>query len=183
MRKTHPNLRRRTFFTPLLMPVIAGIAALAAAVWFYSSLDTTTVVLVRHAEKQQESGNDPALTGEGVSRARVLASVLGDTGIDALFASQYRRTQATLAPLSELAGVPVEIIDAGQPEQLVERVLSEHRGQIVVIAGHSNTIPDLVMRLSGIETPAIDESDYSGIYVVSLPRFGEARLLRLSYPD
>lgn len=183
MRKSHPNLRRRTFFTPLLMPVVAGLAVLASAAWVYTNLSTTTVVLVRHAEKKLDAGADPDLAPQGFERARRLATLFADAGIDALYASQFRRTQATLVPLSEQSGVIVQVIDAEQPETLVEQVLSEYRGQLVVIAGHSNTIPDLVMRFSGIEIAAIDESDYTGIYVLSLPRFGESRLLRLNYPD
>ena len=183
MRKSHPNLRRRTFFTPLLMPVLAGIALLATIAWIYANLSTTTVVLVRHAEKMASAGDDPGLTPAGIERARKLADLFEDADVDALFASQYRRTQATLEPLSRRIGVELQVVDAGQPAVLRERIFSQHRGQLVLVAGHSNTIPDLATRLSGLEVKPIDESDYTGIYILSLPRFGESRLVRLNYPD
>ena len=85
--------------------------------------------------------------------------------------------------MSAATGKEIATVDAGDPEQLVRNIFSSHRGQLVVVAGHSNTIPELIKLLSGIETPLIDESDYSGIYILTLPRFGEARLLTISYPD
>ncbi len=183
MRKSHPNLRRRTFFTPLLMPVLAGIAVVVVAGWLYASVSTTTVVLVRHAEKEQSVGDDPGLAPAGLERAGRLATLFEDAGVDALFASQYQRTQATLTPLSRRIEIALQVVDAGQPAELTEKVFSEHRGQLVLIAGHSNTIPDLVTRFSGLEIAPIDESDYTGIYILSLPRFGNAKLVRLNYPD
>jgi len=183
MRKSHPNLRRRTFFTPLLMPVLAGIAVVVVAGWLYASLSTTTIVLVRHAEKEQNVGDDPGLAPAGLERAGRLATLFEDADVDALFASQYQRTQLTLQPLSQRTGVELQVVDAATPAELKEKVLAEHRGQLVLVAGHSNTIPDLVTRFSGLEVAPIDESDYSGIYILSLPRYGKAKLVRSNYPD
>lgn len=183
MRKQHPNLRRRTLFTPLLLPIAGTVLAAALLLWIYASITTSTVVLVRHAEKALDEGADPPLTAAGEERARVFAEMFADAGLSALFASEYRRTQATLVPLAAATGLEITIIEADAPESLVEHVRTHHRGETVVIAGHSNTIPDLVNRLSGISIGAIEDHDYRGIYILSLPRFGEARLLRLNYPE
>ncbi len=183
MQKQHPNLRRKTLFTPLLLPVLGTVLAAALLLWIYTSITTTTVVLVRHAEKALDAGEDPPLTAAGEERARRLAEMFADAGLSALFASEYRRTQATLLPLADAAGLEITIIEAGEAEQLVDNIRAAHRGKTVVIAAHSNTIPDLVSRLSGIRIDDIEDGDYQGIYVLSLPRFGEASLLRLNYPD
>lgn len=183
MRKQQPNLRRRTFFTPLLMPILGSIAALAFVAWVYSSISTTTVVLVRHAEKVIQAGDDPGLTPEGVLRAKALATMFSTAGVDALFASQFRRTKETLSPLSAATGKDIEQVDARDPVLLVDKIFSLHRGQLVIVAGHSNTIPELIQLLANIDTPAIDESDYGSIYILTLPRFGEARLLQIGYPE
>ena len=182
MQKDRPDLRRRTFFTPLLMPVLAGITALLVLGWLYTSMTMTTVFLVRHAEKISEPGSDPGLTVDGQARAADLAQMLGQTAIAGLYASEFQRTQLTLQPLAEALGLEVTIVPASEPERLVAEILSEHRGGTVIIAGHSNTLPELIEMLSGVEAEPIDESDYRGIYVLSLPRFGEHRLTRLRYP-
>ena len=183
MKKRHPNLRRRTFFTPLLMPVLAGIMALLLLAWVYSSMTTTTVILVRHAEKTTEPGKDPGLTAEGHARAAALTEMLAKGGVDKLYASEYRRTQLTLKPLAEELDLEITIIGASEPDRLVADIFSSQRGNTVVIAGHSNTLPELVRLLSGLEAEPIDESDYRGIYILSLPRFGEQQLTRLRYPN
>lgn len=182
IRKRHPNLRRRTFFTPLLMPVLVAAAALLVLGWFYAGNTTTTVLLVRHAEKLADQGDDPALDPAGLARANRLAAMLAETQVDGLFASEFKRTQMTLQPLSERTGIEIVVVPAADPQRLVDRVNSDYRGGTVVIAGHSNTLPELIAHFSGMETEAIDESDYRGIYVLSLPRYGENTLLKLQYP-
>ncbi len=181
MKKQNPRLRRRTFFTPLLVPILLGSAALVTLAWLYLNMTTTTVILVRHAEKTADAGDDPGLTEEGRARAAGLAEMLSEAGITGLYASEYRRTQQTLQPLAEALGLNVTIVSASEPDRLVAEVLSEHRGGSVVIAGHSNTLPQLIYLFSGAGAGTIDESDYRGIYVLSLPRFGEKRLTRLRY--
>ncbi len=182
MKKQNPALRRRTFFTPLLVPILLGITALVALAWLYLNMTTTTVVLVRHAEKTTEPGDDPSLTEAGRARAAELAEMLAEAGITGLYASEYTRTQQTLQPLAETLGLGITVVSASEPDRLVAEILSEHRGGSVVVAGHSNTLPELIHLLSGVEAGTIDEGDYRGIYVLSLPRFGEKRLTRLRYP-
>ncbi|MGH9930616.1 MAG: histidine phosphatase family protein, partial [Pyrinomonadaceae bacterium] len=68
-----------------------------------------TVILVRHAEKQivPPENKDPDLSPAGLARAQGLARMFGDTGITAIYATQYKRTQQTVKPLEEKLGIPV----------------------------------------------------------------------------
>ncbi len=183
MRKKHPDLRRRTFFTPLLMPIMVGILALLVLGWFYASMTTTTVILVRHAEKMTDQGKDPGLTDAGRERAAALAGMFAAADIDGLYASEYQRTQLTLQPLAEALDLAVTVVPASEPERLVKEVFEEHRSQTVIVAGHSNTLPALVQLFSGLEVAPIDDDDYRGIYILSLPRFGEQKIVELRYPE
>src|SRR6267154_5258496 len=56
------------------------------------------VVIVRHAEKATNGGNDPDLSSAGRARAEALARILKDSGITAIFTSEFKRTQETAAP-------------------------------------------------------------------------------------
>ena len=58
----------------------------------------TTVVLVRHAEKEL-TGDDPGLTAQGSERADALAHVVGEMDVAAVYATQYARTRATALPV------------------------------------------------------------------------------------
>ena len=52
------------------------------------------VVIVRHAEKAN-GGNDPDLSSAGRARANELARILKDSGITAIFSTEFKRTQET----------------------------------------------------------------------------------------
>jgi len=143
-----------------------------------------TVVLVRHAEKGTDDPRDPNLTEAGVVRAEALARTLQGAGVTHLFASEYRRTQETLAPLALLAGVQVRIVPARDPRAVASAVRELPRGSVVVVAGHSNTVPALVADLGGGEPRELAESDYDRLYVVTM--WGDERkssVLELRYGD
>jgi 2,3-bisphosphoglycerate-dependent phosphoglycerate mutase len=130
----------------------------------------TLLVLVRHAEKTA-GGPDPNLNPTGQTRAAALAHVLADVEIDALYASQYQRTQLTLGPLSERIQVEVEIDEVSSPAEtwaagFAARLLKQHRGQTVVLAGHSNTVPILARALGATNVPDLTEQDYDDMFVI-----------------
>lgn len=137
---------------------------------------TTTVILVRHAEKQ--TGSDPELTEEGRKRAELLARMMKDAGIKAIYASEYKRTLHTVEPLAKQLNLDIERYHAANSQALIDRVLKAHKGDTVLIAAHSNTIPELV-RILGVKVAlAIPDSDYSGIYLVTVSNSSNLIVLR-----
>ena len=141
---------------------------LIALVWLCGSLfatEPTLVYLVRHAEKVDQS-KDPDLSARGFERAEELAVFFEKVPIHALYASQYQRTQKTLTPIAVAKQLQPFIIDAGSPEDLVNRV-KQKTGRTILIAGHSNTLPDLIKRLGGPEL-TIDDAEYRNIFLLIL---------------
>jgi broad specificity phosphatase PhoE len=162
------------------------LVLLAAAFVAYRSATTTTVVLVRHAEKELVTIDDPPLSAAGERRAERLAQMFGDVRdvgrLDALYVTATRRAQQTAMPLAARLGVKPTVVPAGgDPDALAAEAVREHRGGRVLIVGHSNTIPQLVQKLSGQTIPAIGEDEYDNIYVVTVPTFGKSNVLRLKY--
>ena len=142
------------------------------------ALAAPTVFVVRHAEKAQTAGTDPELTTAGKARARRLAEVLKDAEIGAIYATEFKRTQQTAAPLAKKIGIPVTVVGAKQTALLVSKLRGSKMNAVVV--GHGNTIPGLIQAL-GITTPvAIGENDYDNLFVVVLRP--SPRLVRLHYP-
>ncbi len=129
-----------------------------------------TFVVVRHAEKAS-SDKDPPLSERGRARATVLATMLGPAGVTRLVATQYRRTQETLAPLAERTALPVEVRDASATAALVDELRAAPDGAVVVIATHSNVLPFVVKQLSGkqlrgVSGDALADDDYGRVAVV-----------------
>lgn len=186
LKKEHVELRRRPLLTPVWLTVWGALAAIALLAWFVTSLGTTTVVVVRHAEKELGTIDDAPLSQAGEQRAQTLSRLFGEREgpgrIDAIFATDTRRSQRTAAPLAERLGIEVTTVAADDVEGLIRHIRDSSRGRRVLVVGHSNTVPEIVRGLTGgVDVAAIAENDYSAIYVVTLPTLGPASVLRLSY--
>jgi len=176
-----PQTRIRTIVVfAMLFAVLGAVVVFAYFATF--SRPVTTVILVRHAEKKIEPSNpDPDLTPEGMERAQEIARMFGGVGINTIFATQYKRTQETVKPLSDQTHVSVTLLDANQTDELVKRIQTNLRGQTVFIAGHNNTVPAIASSLSGDKFPVIPDNEYDNLYIVTIYRFGKAKVLKLKF--
>ena len=164
----------------MLFAVLGAVIVFAYFTTF--SRPVTTIILVRHAEKNIEPNNpDPDLSPEGLERAQEIARVFGETGINAIYATQYKRTQQTVKPLADRTGVAVKLLQANQTDELVNQLQTTNRGQTVFIAGHNNTVPAIVTTLSGDTYSTIPESEFDNLYIVTIYRFGKAKVVKLKY--
>ena len=189
MKREQANLQHRPFLIPIWLTGIAafavfGIALFMAWVWF--TANSTTVIVIRHAEKESVSTPDPALSPAGQARAELLARMYGesrDVGrLDAIYVSATLRSRSTAAPLASRLGITPIVAPSDDSKQLAHRVLRENSGKRAMIVGHANTVPDIVAALSGrSDIPKMDEKDFSVMYIVTVPRIGHANVLRLNY--
>jgi len=160
---------------------VLGAVALFA---YYATFKrpVTTVIVVRHAEKNIEPNNpDPDLTAAGQARAQELARMFGDAGVNAIYATQYKRTQQTVKPLADRLGLAATVIEAKNTQELIRQLLTNHRGQTVFVAGHNNTAPEIVKALGGGDFPVIPESEYDNMFIVTVYRFGRAKVVKIKY--
>src|SRR5215510_6465157 len=120
--QNEPPTRTRTIVVfSILLAVLGAVVVFAYFSTF--SRPVTTVILVRHAEKNIEPANpDPDLSPDGQQRAQEIARMFGDTGINAIYATQFKRTQQTVKLLSDRTGVAVTLLEANQTDQLVRQL-------------------------------------------------------------
>jgi broad specificity phosphatase PhoE len=176
-----PATKLRTIVVFSMLFAVLG-AVIVFAYFTTFSRPVTTIILVRHAEKKIEPNNpDPDLSPEGLERAQEIARVFGETGINAIYATQYKRTQQTVKPLADRTGVAVKLLQANQTDELVNQLQTTNRGQTVFIAGHNNTVPAIVSTLSGQTYPTIPESEFDNLYIVTIYRFGKAKVVKMKY--
>lgn len=154
--------------------------------WFFESQATTTMIFVRHAEKALMPVDDPALSPEGQVRAAELARQLVDAdvvaGVDAIYSTPFRRTIETAQPVADALNLEVNHYDPDNEEEELHRMLRAHKGKIILIVGHSNTVPTLIAELGASKlVPPIAEFEYDNIYLVSIPWFGKTKTIRLRY--
>src|SRR5437867_12355274 len=112
--------------------------ALALVVLIFVSVSIASaqpiVVIVRHAENAANGGNDPDLSSAGRARAEALARILKDSGITAIFTSEFKRTQETAAPTATLIHVTPTVVAAMDTDALVAK-LHQLNGNALVV-GH-----------------------------------------------
>src|SRR5438132_4516205 len=176
-----PKSRLRTIV------VFAMLFAILGAVVVFGYFTTfrrpvTTVILIRHAEKIIDPNNpDVDLSPAGQTRAQELARMFGDTGISAIYATQYKRTQQTVKPLADKLGLPVTVVNAKSTADLLVQIRANHSGQTVFIAGHNDTVPEIITALGGPQYPIIPESEYDNLYIVTVYRTGKAKVVKMKY--
>ena len=136
---------------------------------------TTTVYIVRHAEKVNET-DTTNLTPAGYARAAALADTLANRGIDSIFSTPYRRTRQTAQPLATRLGLPVVDYPAKPMQAIVDRV-NRMRTKTVLVVGHSNTILELARSLGAQPAMArIESGDFDNLFRVDIRRglFGKS---------
>ena len=163
------------------------LIALLSAVGFSSCVSAVhqpsmTVILIRHAEKKIEPENkDPDLSPAGVARAQELVRMFSNTGITAIYATQFKRTQQTVKPLADKLGLPVTQLDAKKTNELVKQIRARNAGQVIFIAGHNNSVPEIIAALGGPQLPIIPETEFDNLYILTVQGDGSAKLLKLRY--
>jgi phosphohistidine phosphatase SixA len=184
MQRDLDKMRRRPFFFPLVLPLLLFIALIWAAVWLFDARATTVVFVVRHAETESGADADPNLGVDGRERAARLARVLSQAqpvrGVDAIFASEFRRTHQTVTPLSETLALPVNLVPSAAWDGLAKRITREHRGEYVLVAGSANTVPQLVEELSGVEV-TLREDEHDTMFIVFVPQISKTKVVRIRY--
>ena len=148
---------------------------------------TTTIIVVRHAEKSTDDPRDPSLSAAGQERAKALIGVLKSAGVSDIYTTQYKRTRQTAEPFAQQSGVsiverPINAANSSNyARDLAREILSTSSGKGVLVVGHSNTVPDIVKALSGIAVPEITDAEYDHVFIVVVPASGTPRLMQLRF--
>ncbi|MFC4211730.1 SixA phosphatase family protein [Pedobacter lithocola] len=131
---------------------------------FTSSIlaQTTEIWVVRHAEKDKSNPQekDPELSDEGKIRARDLAEYLKKEKIDFGFTTPYKRTRTTLDSL-----IIPKVLNYTDIKSLVDSIKTNYVGKKIVIAGHSNTVLEIIEAFGGKRPrEELTDDDYDFIF-------------------
>ncbi len=162
-----------------------------------------TIYLVRHADKDTSWPDEydayRPLSRAGQKRAKRLAGLLEKAGIVAIYSTPTTRTLATGMPLARRRAIKIETsresADDARQEGFLSEVRKKHPGHgAVLIVGHSETVPTLLLHL-GAEPSCYDRlgiaktpeglrvEGYDGLWRVDLAREGCDRITRRDQDD
>ncbi len=147
------------------------------------------VFALRHADR---TAVGDALTDDGIKRAKLLAQLLGESGVTFAFCSDAVRAHQTLKPLEDRLGTAlvvkeIKVEDSpGGPEKQAKEIVSRLNAlpsqTVAVVVGHTNTVPTIITGLTGKGVDKIEENQFDKLFVlvigdaassVALTRYGE----------
>lgn len=160
----------------------------------FGQVPTTTVLLVRHAEKEDDSAN-PNLSEPGFARAQKLIDAVAGFDVSGIYSTNFCRTVQTVEPVAKANGLTINMqpisnsggLEACSPgieseinvlddalndwQTLASHLSKKYSGQTVLVSGHSNTTPALVNLLGqGVfDRQQIDHDTYGELYIVRIP--------------
>ena len=150
--------------------VLALSLTFAANVWC-----AVTVILTRHGEASPE-GRNPSLTVRGQARAKLLANMLRDIQLDAIYVSDSKRTQQTAQAVADGHHITCE-----KKTEAVDLATAIHKRSsgAVLIVGHSNTVPQVISLLGG-PSYQIGEGEFDNLFILTISQ-GHVSVVRLRY--
>ena len=175
--------RRRPFLTPVWLILLAALAVLGVGLGLHESANNTIVVIVPPASKELGTIDDPPLSAAGEQQAQQLAqqfaAATGPDGLAAIYVSATRRAQQTVAPLAQSLGKQPVTLSSTDADGIAGQIMGEHGGDNVLVVCPEAVIADLVQVLSGQQIKPTEGQ--RAIWVVSVPSYGPASVLRVGY--
>ena len=130
--------------------------------------EVTTYYLIRHAEKDRsdKTNSNPELTDLGHQRALRWSSVFDNVTFDAVYSTNYLRTIATAKPTASAKGLEIQFYN---PRELYSKDFQQETlGKTVLVVGHSNTTPQFVNAILGIDRYTdIQDNNNANLYIVT----------------
>lgn len=165
-------------FAGIAIVLASGATAPGAA----AARGETVVLVVRHAEKSADGTVDPDLSEAGLRRLDSLLARVQPLPVSAVYATPFKRTRQTGQAVADAKGIDLVVReftsrDVDEDAQVFrDEILREHRGEVVLVVGHSNTVPPLVEALSGLDAEPMPESEYDRLSTVRIAADGSAAL-------
>lgn len=141
----------------------------------------STFYFIRHAEKDRSDPNnvDPELIQKGLGRAMHWAEILNDVPIDAIYSTDYERTQMTAAPTAVKKNLTVQYYDFESIN--IDQFKGDNLNKKVLVVGHSNTTPAFVNKMIGEEKyTQLDDLQNGSLFIVQIVN-GKTTNMRLNF--
>lgn len=141
---------------------------------------STTVILVRHAERDAAGGSDPELNAAGLERAKLLGRMTQDAKLRAVYVTATKRSRQTGKPSAIAAGVGYSEYDALDAAALAARIRADALGATVLVVAHSNTVDDIGAALGAVSIGELADTSFDRMFVISRS-WCRTQLLRTRY--
>ena len=139
---------------------------------------TTTVILIRHAERDEFG----MLTPEGHARAQALVNAVGNMGIQEIYSPNLKRNIETVEPLARHLGVEITLtpkISLLMVGKICEEILTVHAGKVILWVGNvSGNLQSIYKQLGGKGSGPLD---YGQLYILTIPDRGPTLVVKSTF--
>ncbi len=138
---------------------------------FFLTACSHTYYVVRHAEKETQGPNmssDVPLSAAGRERVKALQDKLASVKFRHVYSTNTQRTLQTVWPIADQQHLTVKLYSPIPTAAFIDS-LRQLKGN-VLIAGHSNTVDDIVNGLTGTRSVEGDlrDSEYNNLFKVTI---------------
>ena len=140
---------------------------------------STSLILIRHAEKIISSSDNPDLSAKGRRRAANLVYLFEAIKIDAIYSTPYLRTINTAKPLAKAKQLEIINYQANDLKGFAKKLVQNHKEETIVVIGHSNTTPQLINTLTGSQHPDLSELEYDWVFMLEISPNGTSKISKL----
>jgi hypothetical protein len=170
--------QNRLFISAIIILLLGCSVGCIAPKAHSKSGTTTTVILIRHAERD----NFFNLTTQGHKRAKALVDAVSNMAITAIYSPNLERNLDTVTPLANHLGIDITLtprISKSIVDKIVSDILTRHTGKVVLLVGNgSGTLRSLHHRLGGTgEGPY----PYGELYIYTIPDQGPVKVIKSRY--
>lgn len=145
----------------ILIFVAAAVIGLAGCARLLPA--PSDVYVMRHLHTPA-SAHDPDLTAEGQRQAALLVTWFRRRPPAIIYLSSAKRARQTVAPLASALHITPIVYDPADTPALVAAVSRETR--TLLIAGRSNTVPDIIQRLGGQPPAPLVHEHFGDIWMI-----------------
>ena len=129
----------------------------------------TVIYIVRHGERSTNHPTDPDLSAAGQARALVLKDSLNKVSVAAIYTTNYKRTQQTVAPTAAAKSLTPIIYSPTDLNALAAKVLKDNLNQTILIAGHSNTVLETIEAFNLTRPiPIVNDSEFNYLFKITM---------------
>ncbi len=167
--------KKRSVAYCIILMFLIGIAGCIGVKVHSKPGTTTTVILIRHADRDE----DYHLTDKGRARAEALVDAVGDMDITAIFSPDLERNIDTVKPLADHLGIEITLKPkTAMPKAYViaREMVTEHAGNTVLWVGNiSGNLQAIYYRLGGKGRGPLE---YGDLYILTVPDEGPTKVVK-----
>lgn len=157
-----------------------ALGALACLLASSSVNAQEAVFVIRHAEQELTGGVNAGLRPEGRERAADWATILRPSGLDLVVTTEIKRSRVTGTIIAEALGVPRVEISEGASSGIAEILRESNPEDVILVVGHSSTIPKMLRSFGYADTFPISRSAYGWLFIVTPVQNGSPAVTRLN---